>query len=208
MSNKNEQQVIALAAVVQAASLVEQLARTGELNQALSAPLLEAVYNQSPESFNEIYGPAKRLAMGLNNLDALIGNSQQRLNPDIARYALSLLHLEYKLRKHPTMLDTLGQSLTRSHRQVEHFGIQHENTMASLAEVYKQTLSQLSFRIQVIGNPTYLQNTLTANRVRALLLAGIRAAALWRQCGGHRWQLMFKRKAYARIITQLKKQEF
>lgn len=205
MRTKNEQQVIALAAVVQAASLVEQLARTGDLNQTLSTPLINAIFNQSPAQFDDIYGSPQQLTMGLNNLNALLGQSQQRINPDIARYALSLLHLEYKLSKHSTMLNALGDGISAASRQVEHFGINHENTTAALAEVYKQTLSQLSFRIQVIGNPTHLQNSLTANRVRTLLLAGIRAAALWRQCGGHRWQLMFKPKAYSRIINELNK---
>jgi high frequency lysogenization protein len=48
----------------------------------------------------------------------------------------------------------------------------------------------------VTGNPTYLQNTATADKVRALLLAGIRAAILWRQVGGQRWHLLFKRGSY------------
>ena len=34
-----------------------------------------------------------------------------------------------------------------------------------------------------------------ANKVRAILLAGIRAAVLWTQCGGSRWQVLFKRSA-------------
>jgi len=35
---------------------------------------------------------------------------------------------------------------------------------------------------------------LLANKIRTLLLAGIRAAVLWRQMGGNRWQLLFSRK--------------
>lgn len=208
MSKKNEQQVIALAAVVQAASLVEQLARTGELKQALSEPLVAAIFNQSPSSFEEIYGSPNQLALGLNNLETILGTSQQRVSPDIARYTLGLLHLEAKLRKQPEMLNQLGQGVQAASRQAEHFGIQHENTLASLAELYKSTLSHLSFRIQVIGNPTYLQNTHTANKVRTLLLAGIRAAALWRQAGGRRWHFVLKRKAFANAITELKKKTY
>jgi high frequency lysogenization protein len=30
--------------------------------------------------------------------------------------------------------------------------------------------------------------------IRALLLAGIRSARLWRQLGGHRWQLVISRR--------------
>ena len=39
-----------------------------------------------------------------------------------------------------------------------------------------------------------MQQPEVANRVRTLLLAGIRSATLWRQVGGHRWQLLFQRK--------------
>lgn len=208
MSQKTEQQVIALAAVVQAASLVEQLARSGEYNQALAQPLIEAIFKQSPKSFEDIYGRPSQLALGLNNFESILGGGQQRISPDIARYTLSLLHLEAKLRKHPGMLDKLGQGIQASSRQVEHFGINHENTLASLAELYKDTLSHLSFRIQVVGNPTYLQNSNTANKVRTLLLAGIRAAALWRQVGGHRWHFAIKRKAFGRVIAELKKNSY
>lgn len=208
MSQKTEQQVIALAAIVQAASLVEQLARSGEYQQALGQPLIEAILNQSPDHFEDIYGRPNQLSLGLNNLNSILGEGQPRISPDIARYTLSLLHLEAKLRKQPTMLAQLGKGIQSSTRQVEHFGINHENTFASLAELYKDTLSQLSYRIQVVGNPTYLQNSHTANKVRTLLLAGIRAAALWRQCGGHRWHLLVKRKALTQTITELKKRSY
>jgi len=40
----------------------------------------------------------------------------------------------------------------------------------------------------------YLQQSTNAARIRALLLAGIRSARLWRQLGGHRWQLLFSRR--------------
>jgi high frequency lysogenization protein len=68
--------------------------------------------------------------------------------------------------------------------------------IGNLADTYKQTLSTLSFRIKVAGNPQILQNSHNANKVRALLLAGIRAAILWRQVGGRRWHLLFNRKRY------------
>ncbi|MNJ04984.1 High frequency lysogenization protein HflD [compost metagenome] len=40
----------------------------------------------------------------------------------------------------------------------------------------------------------FLQQASNASKIRALLLAGIRAARLWRQLGGHRWQLVFSRR--------------
>jgi high frequency lysogenization protein len=46
----------------------------------------------------------------------------------------------------------------------------------------------------VSGDNQYLGDPGNANRIRALLLSGIRSAVLWRQLGGSRWQLLFQRK--------------
>jgi high frequency lysogenization protein len=55
----------------------------------------------------------------------------------------------------------------------------------------------------VSGENSYLESPDMANKVRALLLAGIRAAVLWRQCGGSRWQLLFKRRAIIKAAETL-----
>ncbi|HSX19775.1 MAG TPA: DUF489 family protein, partial [Gammaproteobacteria bacterium] len=34
----------------------------------------------------------------------------------------------------------------------------------------------------------------TVNKIRTILLAGVRSAVLWRQLGGSRWQLTFGKK--------------
>ncbi|MDF9756244.1 CII-binding regulator of phage lambda lysogenization HflD [Pseudomonas hunanensis] len=60
--------------------------------------------------------------------------------------------------------------------------------------MYQDTLSTLRQRIQVHGDMRFLQQASNASKIRALLLAGIRAARLWRQLGGHRWQLVFSRR--------------
>lgn len=76
----------------------------------------------------------------------------------------------------------------------EQAGFDDPAVMASLAHAYSQTISRLNPRILVHGDPERLNDTDTANRIRALLLAGIRAAVLWRQTGGSRLKLLFRRK--------------
>ncbi len=63
-----------------------------------------------------------------------------------------------------------------------------------MAGIYVDVISPLGPRIQVTGSPQVLQNTQVQNKVRAALLAGIRSAVLWQQCGGGRLQLMFSRQ--------------
>jgi len=204
MRNRAEQQAIALAALFQAATLVEELARTGELRSEMSAPLIRSLFKQNPDSFDDIYGePKANLRLGIEQLLLACQRSTKGINPDVTRYALSLLHLERKLQRSPGMMDALGSGIAQASRQASHFSETHENTLASLADLYKQTLSQLSFRIRVTGNPTYLQSNKTADKVRTLLLAGIRAAILWRQVGGRRWQLLISRKRYGDVCDTL-----
>ena len=55
-------------------------------------------------------------------------------------------------------------------------------------------MSPLAPKIQVAGNPQHLSLEANQKRVRALLLAGIRSAVLWRQLGGKRRDILFFRK--------------
>ena len=44
-------------------------------------------------------------------------------------------------------------------------------------------------------------------QIRALLLAGIRSARLWRQLGGHRWQLVISRRKLLKELYPLMRNE-
>jgi high frequency lysogenization protein len=53
------------------------------------------------------------------------------------------------------------------------------------------------------GQPSLLTETANANRIRALLLAAIRSAVLWKQCGGRRWKYLFYRSRMMQECRQL-----
>jgi high frequency lysogenization protein len=55
----------------------------------------------------------------------------------------------------------------------------------------------------VNGEQQYLSNPDNVNRIRALLLAGIRAGVLWHQVGGRRWHILFNRKGLVDTASQL-----
>ncbi|MGH9353754.1 MAG: DUF489 family protein [Terriglobia bacterium] len=48
-----------------------------------------------------------------------------------------------------------------------------------------------------------MQNQRVINMVRSLLLGGLRAAVLWRQCGGSRWMLLFMRASLQKEAKRL-----
>ena len=75
--------------------------------------------------------------------------------------------------------------------------------LARLADSYATTVSQLQPRIMVQGKPEYLNTPANANRIRALLLAGMRSAVLWRQLGGNRLRLLWTRKHIVRCAQGL-----
>jgi high frequency lysogenization protein len=72
-----------------------------------------------------------------------------------------------------------------------------------LSELYQQTVSTLSRRVQVTGDIAQLRRDDIAAEVRALLLAGIRFAWLWRQLGGRRWHLVLRRSNIRHALAEL-----
>ena len=195
-------QVLALAGVFQAAVVVDELARTGQVDERAWQTLIRATVDTDPESFEAIYGGhPNHLRQGLDTLSAVVG--KQQANPVVLRYGFSLLLLSQKLRKNPQMMDTLGTRLTRVQGQASHFGDTHENVVASLGEIYQDTISTFRYRIVVQGEPSLLQQRMMPERVRAALLAGVRFALLWHQQGGRRWKLIFQRGAMRRALDEL-----
>lgn len=195
-------QALALAGVFQAASLVDELARTGQVDPRAWDTLIRATLDTSPASFEAIYGGhPNNLRRGLEVLDAVVGRKQA--NPVVLRYGFTLLLLMNQVRKNDAMLGDLGGRLVRIQGQAEHFGETHENVIASLGEAYQETLSTLKTRIIVQGDPSLLQSRMMPERVRACLLGGIRFALLWHQQGGRRWKLIFQRGALKKALDQL-----
>ncbi len=61
----------------------------------------------------------------------------------------------------------------------------------------------MRFRVKVTGSEAHLGNPRNADIIRALLLAGMRSAFLWRQLGGRRWKLLWQRKQLLEISQKL-----
>jgi high frequency lysogenization protein len=195
MKHTHKERVIALAGLFQAVSLVNQLARTGSLPQPEFETQMRSLFVSSPQDAEEVYGSRWELGMGLRTLITQLGNDVSLRDVDKTRYAINLLQLERLLGKNKEILNDIASELESMEQQLEHFELTHPNITARLADIYVNHISTLGPRIMVSGENNYLENPDTANKVRALLLSGIRAAVMWTQCGGSRWQLLFKRRA-------------
>lgn len=191
--DKLRDRTLALAGVFQTASLVKQLAKTGRATEPYFTHSIESLFKINAVDVPDVYGGTQNLELGLKELIRLFINNKDPKDADIARYVLSLLHLERKLSKNTEMNTLVQKGLERAKTQAGHFNSTHENVIANLASIYTDTLSNFKFRIYVSGEPLYLNQTYIINKVRALLFAGIRSSVLWRQLGGRRWQLLISR---------------
>lgn len=195
-------QALALAGVFQAAAVVDQLARTGQCDERAWNTLIRATLDTNPNSFATIYGGHhNNLRLGIDTLSAVM--NRQHSDPAVMRYGFSLVLLMQKLRKDDAMMASLGERLTRIQGQAEHFGDTHENVIASLGQLYQDTLSTFRYRIVVQGDPSLLQSRMMPERVRAALLTGVRFALLWHQQGGRRWKLLFQRQGIKKSLAAL-----
>lgn len=194
-------QIIALAGLCQALKLVQQVARSTEQDKAALQVMLNSVAVIDAEQPLSIYGDnASNLATGLKLIVDQLGDKPQK-DVELTRYIVGVLALERRLHKNAGNLKQLGDKLQHLQRQLQHFAVTDDNMLASLADIYSTCISSLGGRIQIYGQPELLKQQSVQHKVRALLLAAIRSAVLWRQAGGSRLNFIFKRR---KLVAQAK----
>lgn len=198
---------LALAGVFQSAKLVHQIAISGIADQHDMRVMISSALDLNPTSVMDIYGSVENLRTGLHSLIEQLGDQAGQKDIHIARYVISLLHLQRKLARRRNMLDTISTGIERAKLQSEMFDITHDNVLANLAGIYGETISQIPPKIMVSGDGNYLSNRSNADKIRAILLAGIRSAVLWSQLGGSRMQILFKRRMFVNEARRLLDEE-
>jgi high frequency lysogenization protein len=189
-----EQQVIALAGVCQAARLVDQVSKTGSYPMEFLEPSIRSLFVFNPDTAADLYDGVAGVKLGLHNLSNLLADKNAAENHDLVRYVFSLLYLERKFAADREMMSVVRARLEHTRFRAEHFTDNVNELCHSVSGIYQDTLSHQRFRIRVTGSAALLQDPVNADVIRALLLAGIRAAFLWRQLGGRRWSLLLRRR--------------
>lgn len=199
-----QEQLVALGAVFEAAVLADKIARTGQVSEASMSCMLGSLLVRDPKSTLDVYGGDDlNLRDGYRALISSLERNPSALQREPLRYSLAMIGLERQLDKRGDMLETMGNRLDQIQQQVEHFGLVHDNVIAACGGLYQDTISTFRQRIQVQGDMRFLQQPSNAAKIRALLLAGIRSARLWRQLDGHRWQLVFSRGKLLKELYEL-----
>ena len=198
-------QTIALAGIAQAAALVQQLATTGKTDPDALSASIGSVLKIDADSVADVFGGIAGVKFGLEQLSQQL-SGYKIANPEQARYSASLVFLEEQLANRKDLLNTIGTGIAKAQVQRDQFGLLHENVLANLADIYQNTISTLQPRIMVNGEQDLLTRTDIVNKIRATLLAGIRSAMLWKQCGGSRWKFLFYRKKIQNELQALLRQ--
>lgn len=203
MDTTPENQVLALAGLAQAAELVKQTARRGSCDEPALAALVLSLVKVDAEDVPDVYGGLKGLTLGLEVLARQLGETH-RIDRETARYAANLLTLEPLVMARPDFVATLSESILTVETLQSGGGRPLDPRVFQVfATAYQATASRLLPRIMVVGDSRRLADPQNADRVRTLLLAGIRSARLFRQAGGSRWRLILGRNRFRRLALSL-----
>ena len=206
---------IALAVVAQCAQLVHSLATTGRADTRLVNACIAPLLVLSPDSVDEVYPDVALFSNGLKALQHSLSNDGVKEFAEPIKYVLGMTVLQQQLMSVPAMQTLIRQRLQIRHsllaeRQEPGSGEspaepQEEYDFAVLAALYQDTISRLTMRIHVKGVPEHLRKQDVADKIRALLLSGIRSALLWQQLGGRRWHLFVYKKRIRDCVADVRR---
>jgi len=196
-----ENQTLALAGIFQSVYLCKSLATTGTCDQDELRGTLRSILTLNSERVIDAYGGNTRtIKRGLRCLrDQFAGNTETR-DMEIARYSLSLIQLGTNVQNDDRTVEQLRIGI--SQMQSEDGDLADPDLIENLANLYRSSISNLTPRIMITGDPGYLNDADTAATIRAALLGGIRSVVLWRQCGGTRLKLIMQRAQHARLAEE------
>jgi len=191
----DQERVIAIAGVFQAAQLTQQLAQRGFADQRPYNASFRSILVTDPENTHDVFGGVEHVKLGLETL-AYSMSRGDHFDADVLRYAMTMVQLAKKVMRQPDIMRRFGdvvQQLTGTLHGGPEDNVDND-AIQRVAGLYQETISNLDPRIMVRGEPEKLADPDVAARIRAVLFAGIRAAILWLQVGGRNWQFIFKRK--------------
>lgn len=201
---KNDYAVtLALGGAFQTILLIKSLAKTGKADENAIETSINTIYKLQSEDAESIYGDFSTITLGLQEVVKFFDLEKKKQDPDIMRYLLSFIYLERKLMRNAKVRDKLEKRITQMEHQKRYFEPLHPTILSNLADIYSEAVSDLNYQIQIVGRATYLNRQDIIDKIRALLLAGLRSTVLWKQMGGNRWQLIFGRKQILSIAVDL-----
>lgn len=192
------ERVLALAGLAQALRQVRRIAETGQADAAVLQTALDSVFRIDAASAEEVYGGVDALRPGLRLLrDYFNGQGDDEQLPKLA---LSVTQLERKFVADADMPQRVHDGIAAASADAGRLGSTHPEVLAALGGLYADTVSHLRPRVMVQGNPHYLGQSDIVAEIRAVLLASLRSAVLWRQMGGSVWDFLLRRRQMQQAV--------
>ncbi|MDM8569306.1 high frequency lysogenization protein HflD [Thiotrichales bacterium HSG1] len=198
-----ESRTLALAGMFQTAELVQQISQKGLFNQTPFDASFHSLLQLDADSVVDVYGGVERLKTGLSILIQQLGGEKK--NMEVMQYVLGMIFLERKLIKQPKMIEKIQEGIQTAKIEIEEHSINSPEILHDLAIIYTETISKFDYRIKINGDKYFLENQNYVDKIRVLLLAGIRSTVLWQQKGGRKWQFIFSRQKTVRTAYELLK---
>lgn len=190
--------VLALGGLLQALAQVRRIADTGEANERVLTTCIESLFRFDAASTAAVYGGIENVRPGLLLLRDYLGG---KLGDEVVpKLALSVLQLERRFVRDDELVARIRGGLEAQAPACERDGPTHPDLLMAIGTLYAQTLSQVRPRVLVQGNPHYLGQPAVVAEVRAVLLAAVRSAVLWRQRGGTLWDFALQRRAMSAAV--------
>lgn len=192
-----DERMLALAGLVQALQQVRRIADTGQADAAALATAVDSVFRIDADSPCGVYGGETAVCPGLLLLrDYFRNEARDELLP---RLALAVIQLERRF-SHHAMAQQVHDGIVALAPSAARLGSAHPEVLAALGSLYADTVSHLRPRVLVQGNPHYLGQATVVAEIRAVLLAALRSAVLWRQLGGSLWDFLLRRREMVTAI--------
>ncbi|GGK05615.1 high frequency lysogenization protein HflD [Luteimonas terricola] len=193
--------MLALAGLAQALRQVRRVAETGQAEGTVLETALGSVFRIDADSTGEIYGGVANVRPGLMLVRDYLANKGQ--DPLLPKLALAVTQLERRFVQDDDIAGRVHEGILTAKIEAERLGTAHPEVLAKLGTLYADTVSQLRPRVLVQGNPHYLGQAAIVAEIRAMLLAALRSAVLWRQFGGSPWDFLLRRGAMAQAVEDL-----
>ncbi len=201
-------ETIALAALFQSCQQIQRIASTGYMDEHAVACVIRALLVTNPKSIEDIYAPGK-LMSGFKQIVESFGASAYEKTAqsiEITKTAMKLVALEITIERNQSIFRRMGDEIDRLYQSI---AVPHPEFLDSgspetvldmenlrqFSSLYQSLISPNFAKLMIYGEKQYLGSPENQTKIRALLLAGIRAVVLWRQLGGRRRLLIFRRKA-------------
>ena len=201
MSNRYSDRVLALAGLAQALHQVRRIAETGQSEGSAVQAALDSVFRIDAASPAEVYGSVSGVTPGLRVLRSYLAKDAH--DEALPRLAMAVLQLERRFVRENDTVHAVTRGLGEIAPRAGQQGSTHPDVLSALGTLYSDTLSHLRPRVLVQGNPHYLGQATVVAEVRAVLLAAVRSAVLWRQMGGSLWDFLLRRRDMAAAVDAL-----